>query len=232
MSDQRQRLLVILGLIVLGLACLPIDLAMSRWFLQGGLPGEIRSIFHRGEVFGHGYGVLAVVITIYLVNPQRRRQVGVAAASFAVAGLTANVLKIQFWRVRPYAGVSIPEVRDTFVGSFWTGSSRDLVEFSNNALRSFPSGHTAGAVAFAYALGRMYPQGRGWFMLLAALCAGNRVDGGAHFLSDVFWGAAVGMLASTWVTDRMWSRVELRPDSSQPPTLQDVETCTNDRRAA
>jgi membrane-associated phospholipid phosphatase len=50
------------------------------------------------------------------------------------------------------------------------------------------------AVAAAIVLGKTYPQARIWFGTLAFLVAMNRVDGRAHFASDVCWGAAIGYL--------------------------------------
>lgn len=217
------RWLVIGAFLAVGMACVPFDVTLSHWFLAGGLPGEIRALFHRGEVFGHGYGVLAIALTIYLICPAQRRQLGVTVGAFVIAGLLANLIKIQFWRIRPYAYDELHLTSDTFVGSIWWGATSNLSQFSRNALRSFPSGHTAGAVAFAYALGRMYPPARGWFFVLALLCAGNRVDGGAHYLSDCCWGAALGLTVSTFWTDRMWrrlfreSQLELAPREHAEP---------------
>jgi membrane-associated phospholipid phosphatase len=198
-----------LGLIVLwilaGCFCLPIDVALSRWFLADGLPGEIRALFHRGEVFGHGYGVLFIAVTIYLLDPGRRRLLAIVVVSFVAAGLTADLLKLQIWRARPYALQELGLGGRSLVGTLWTHLDQ-WREMGRNAFHSFPSGHTAGAVAFAYGLGRMYPAARRWFYVLATLCALNRVDGGAHFASDVCWGVALGYLTALLVTEPLWRR--------------------------
>ena len=54
MSESLRGACTILGLMVVGVACLPIDLPLSRWLLADVLSGDIRAIFHRVEVFGHG----------------------------------------------------------------------------------------------------------------------------------------------------------------------------------
>ena len=60
--------------------------------------------------------------------------------------------------------------------------------------RAFPSAHAASAVGLAVALSRFYPQGRPLFVGLAVLACLQRMTSGAHFLSDVLAGAAIGYL--------------------------------------
>ena len=60
------------------------------------------------------------------------------------------------------------------------------------ASRSFPSGHTASAVAFASAVGRVLPAAGVPIRCVAALVAYSRVHTGVHFPGDVFGGALIG----------------------------------------
>ena len=64
---------------------------------------------------------------------------------------------------------------------------------------SFPSGHTAGAVAVARAVGRDYPPLAVPAMLLAAGIAIAQVLRGKHYVSDVIAGAAIGLAADAVV---------------------------------
>lgn len=61
--------------------------------------------------------------------------------------------------------------------------------------QSFPSGHTAGSVAVARALGRAYPQARTAAYAGAAAVALVQIPRGAHYPADVVGGAVVGVLA-------------------------------------
>jgi membrane-associated phospholipid phosphatase len=58
--------------------------------------------------------------------------------------------------------------------------------------RSFPSGHTAAAVAFARGVGRELPQAETPLEALAALVGYSRVHTGVHYPGDVVAGALLG----------------------------------------
>jgi membrane-associated phospholipid phosphatase len=58
--------------------------------------------------------------------------------------------------------------------------------------RSFPSGHTAAAVAFAIGAGRELPHARLPLEALAALVGYSRVHTGVHYPGDVLAGALLG----------------------------------------
>ncbi|MGW0842818.1 phosphatase PAP2 family protein [Streptomyces sp. NPDC002787] len=64
---------------------------------------------------------------------------------------------------------------------------------------SFPSGHTAAAVAFTAAVAPSWPLAGALCTVPAAMVAVERVQSGAHYPSDVASGAVIG-LASAWLT--------------------------------
>lgn len=75
---------------------------------------------------------------------------------------------------------------------------------------SFPSGHTADAVAAARAIGRVAPQA-GLPMLAAAAVVGLvQVPRGKHYLADVLAGAVVGLVAEAAV-DALFGAARLPP---------------------
>lgn len=66
---------------------------------------------------------------------------------------------------------------------------------------SFPSGHTAGAVAVGRALSREYPQASGVAAATAAAVGVIQLPRGNHFASDVVAGALVGLVSEA-IVDR------------------------------
>jgi membrane-associated phospholipid phosphatase len=62
------------------------------------------------------------------------------------------------------------------------------------ASRSFPSGHTAAAVAFAEGVGGVLPSAGIPLRLLAALVAYSRIHTGVHYPGDVLAGALLGAM--------------------------------------
>lgn len=193
--------------ILLGIVCLPFEQPLARWLMDGGLSGDIRAVFHRVESFGHTYGLICIAVTIYLLDPSRRRQLPRIVATFATAGLVADVIKLSVWRIRPRSFAEMSFGESTFAGSIFSPSRIDWSIVSDSAYHSLPSAHTACAVALAIELGRLYPSGRRWFLVLAALCGMNRIDGGAHYASDVCWGAALGYVVVTSMAHIDWYRV-------------------------
>lgn len=68
---------------------------------------------------------------------------------------------------------------------------------------SFPSGHTAGAVAVARAFTREYPAARVTAGVAATLVALIQLPRGRHFASDVVAGAAIGLVSEAMVDAAM-----------------------------
>lgn len=65
---------------------------------------------------------------------------------------------------------------------------------------SFPSGHTAGAVAVACAVGRAYPGSVPVPQALAALAGVAQVIRSKHFISDVLAGSVIGFVAEQLIS--------------------------------
>ena len=108
-----------------------------------------------------------------------RRAAGNGLASVAVTATIVNVLiKPLVLRRRPdRAGARVPAAR--------------MVDMPRS--RSFPSGHTAAAFAFATGAGRVLPWTGMPLVALAALVGYSRVHTGVHFPVDVIAGAVCGV---------------------------------------
>ena len=149
----------------------------------------MRRPLQSAEPFGEVAGVLLILVSIYLLDPCRRLKLPRILAAALAAGLVADFAKLFVSRVRPYKlnfKLGTPDCWDTFTGWLPMGIGRSYSQ-------SFPSAHTATAVAFAIVLAALYPRGRWFFPSVAFLVALQRVETGAHYVSDVLFGAAIGV---------------------------------------
>jgi membrane-associated phospholipid phosphatase len=211
----HERRDVPLALFALGLLSLTIDLPAAAYFQEGGR-GLIKQLLECAEFFGHAMGVLFILVGIAVLDPGRRPMLPrIAACSFG-AGLVADLVKMTIARTRPHRfDLSTTDVLATFDRWFpvWTSGHGD---------RSFPSAHTATAFGLAIVLAAYLPRGRAMFLVLAALCGMQRIECGAHYVSDVCCGAAVGWL---WASFCLWrpglgetfDRVETSLAPAAPP---------------
>lgn len=185
-------------LVVAGALALTVDLPVSRFLHAGRLPGLVDQLVECGEVFGHAIGVLFILVTVAVLDPRRRPVLARIAACSWGAGLVADLVKMGIARTRPHRfDLSTTDVLATFDRwlPLWTSGHGD---------RSFPSAHTATAFGLAIGLAAILPRGRKLFLVFASLCALQRVQSGAHYLSDVCVGAAVGWTWAACCLDGTW----------------------------
>jgi undecaprenyl-diphosphatase len=120
-----------------------------------------------------------------------RRAAALGVAAIGVASATANLLgKRLVRRPRPHRAVDSP-----FPGR----------HVPMPASASFPSGHTASAVAFAAAVGPALPVATVPLGLLAVAVGYSRVHTGVHYPGDVVVGALLGSVLAQ-VTTHMLDR--------------------------
>ena len=124
--------------------------------------------------------IIAIGLAADLASRRRFPLAAVLAAiSYLVATLLANILKAATDRPRP--SVADPAIHPLIAVP---GSS------------SLPSGHAAGAFAAALAVGLVHPRLRWPLLLLAGLIALSRVWLGVHYLTDVIAGSALGCVVA------------------------------------
>lgn len=164
----------------------PAALAIQHWKEHPTVRAYL-GYFDMFEPFGHGWGLLIVLIAIHQLDPSRRWAIPRVLGSALAAGGLADLLKMLVVRHRPH---SLPA---DFSGSVWDTFGHWLPMLSHfSGGQSFPSAHTAMACGLAAGLIWLYPQGRFFFTAWAVLVGCQRIVSGAHFPSDVLLGAAAG----------------------------------------
>lgn len=138
--------------------------------------------------FGSVYLVIPALILIFYqyyhqkIRGKEKISKEFLFVSFAVSisWLVTKIIKVTFARYRP----------DLFLVDNLYGFSYFSFEFLKN---SFPSGHTTVAFAMMFALSYIFPKYRLCLFLFAALIGISRIVLGVHFLSDVIFGAFIGV---------------------------------------
>jgi membrane-associated phospholipid phosphatase len=144
--------------------------------------GKASEIADQPPLIAISAGVLALGV---VMRQRSLARAGVRMlASHLVATGIKTVLKNRVDRTRPAQAIARgkPRVKRGH-------GAEDTTE------NSFPSGHTAGAVAVAEAVAREAPSGGLPVRLLAASIGSVQLPRGAHYGSDVIAGAAIGWIA-------------------------------------
>jgi membrane-associated phospholipid phosphatase len=138
----------------------------------------------------------ALVLAGGLITGQRHvaETGGRLFASVALATAIKIIVKRVVVRTRPHV------LADG--GQYETG----LMGATDGPHSSFPSGHTADAVAAARAITRVYPQTKLPAYAAAAAVGVIQIPRCAHYPSDVTAGALVGVAAEALV-DQVWARL-------------------------
>ncbi|MGA2033551.1 MAG: phosphatase PAP2 family protein [Thermoguttaceae bacterium] len=183
LTESRLRLLY-LGFLLSAAAALSIDCSLSQWCVARKCPSFLHGVLEPFAAFGDAAGTFVVLFAIHRLDPSRRRRLWWVLACVLLSALAANGAKTLLARTRP-------QNFDFHYGVCTTFGRWLPVK---NVSQSLPSGHTATAAGLALALMALYPRGRRLFLLLAVLVACQRIESGAHFLSDVLSGAGVSCL--------------------------------------
>lgn len=173
----------------LSVAALAIDVPLASWVRGGHAPDLIQKLCGLAEVFGHGLGVVLIVLFIAVLDPWHRYGIPRIMAASLGAGLAANVIKLLVARTRPaHCDFAVADRGIETFGSWFPLAGNESWQ------QSFPSSHMATAAGLAIVLAAFYPRGRWLFPAFAALAGFQRVLHQSHFASDVFLGAAVGCI--------------------------------------
>ncbi|MGI9474852.1 MAG: phosphatase PAP2 family protein [Rubripirellula sp.] len=169
-----------------------IDVPIARWFSHDPLPREVGDALDFSLVYAHGSGIFLILVGVILLAPKCRWCVPRLATLAMGGGAVATLAKMFVLRPRPNTlNLDAATYDYAWIWSFdWTLSQ--IANFDAST-RAYPSAYLATATALTVGLWVVLPRGR-W--LFVALCAGTmlqRLYCGAHFLSDLFGSAAVGL---------------------------------------
>jgi membrane-associated phospholipid phosphatase len=185
-----------IGVFLLAIApfCFAIDLTVAECARANLFPRWLVKAANLSEFFAHGFGIIVIAILIATLDPRRIHALYVGCTAL-LAGLSGDLMKLVIFRIRP---------RDfDFAGNVWTTFHEWLPVLSLHPAKlsgSFPSSHAATAAGLAFALTTLYPSGKTVFALLTGFACLQRVFAGAHFPSDVAFGAGLGWCAAWFFT--------------------------------
>lgn len=191
-----------------------VDIPVSQT-LRTRLPGDLRRVVTWSELFAHGLGVGLIALLVVVLDPLRRAELPRVVGTAWGAGIVADVLKLLVARFRPNH-LSPERITESFAG--WLPVVYPVAGYRrlDHAVQSFPSAHTAVATGLALSLAVVYPRGRWMFALFAGLAACQRIESGAHYLSDTLAGAAVGCVVAAGL------RARLPPSSKVGAAISDA----------
>lgn len=179
---------------IVGLVSLWVDLEISNFATSIKIPGDLRKAIHLSEAFAHFSGVVVILGALLLIDLNHRALLWRVCQFVTLSGVLANAAKYIIPRFRPHSLESAPFPIETSWDTWGVPWSESWFDGS---LRSFPSGHSATAVALAIGLSYVYPRGSWVFILLATMACLQRLVSGAHFLSDIAAGVCIAFL--TWL---------------------------------
>jgi membrane-associated phospholipid phosphatase len=173
---------LVIGLCVACVVLMIIERLGVPTTLELSFRGDIKRESQWLAQYGQAVCTAAAAALVWQLDPsdQHRRQVMVATIVVGVscASVSAFVIKRLLGRARPKR-----ENAGKFLG---------FTMKHDNARESFPSSHSACAVALTVCLTRFYPEAAITFWTLAFVTAGLRYIMDAHWPSDVIGGIALG----------------------------------------
>lgn len=218
----------------------PYDGAISRWAVslirERRLGGDVVRELEALQQYGQGAVTILVVWSIWLLQPALRRRLLDWVFAIVLASLIGYPAKMLIGRPRPKFGDPehflgpfgvYPVSEETGLRHAWeigSGISSDLW--------SMPSSHTLFAVVMSSMLWVWYPRLRPVAVTMVVLVGVSRILFGAHYLTDVLVGGAMGALIAVPAArhhlgvryvDWVWGRLVDRDATPALPGLVESE---------
>ncbi|MEO6847545.1 MAG: phosphatase PAP2 family protein [Chthoniobacterales bacterium] len=144
-------------------------------------------------------GAVGFLITWKLKKREWMKIIAAAMIASTLAGIIANTSRLTTGRPRPRETATL--------GTQWYGPYHDgKLLIGNPSYNSFPSGHTATAIAFAAVFLFARPLFGIFLMIPALLIASSRMFLGAHHLSDVITSTVLALFIAWFV----WQFIQKR----------------------
>jgi undecaprenyl-diphosphatase len=172
--------LVLVLLLAAAAGCMVVERFGWRTTLRLPFKGDIKRESRFLAQYGQMVCTAIVAVVVWQLDPDRSRKGRIVPTVVAVvlASMAAFLLKRLFRRVRP----GHPQAGRFLGPSFGHANYQE----------SFPSSHSACAIAMSAGLAWMYPPAAVTFWTLAGICAVLRYLMDAHWPSDIFGGLALG----------------------------------------
>jgi membrane-associated phospholipid phosphatase len=173
---------VVLGILLAACAIsMLIERSGVRTVLALDFKGDVKRETRWLAQYGQGACTLVVAALVWQIDSRGvPRALAILAGVFGTS-IAAMIAKRLLSRVRPGR-----EDAGRFLGPHWSHA---------NFRESFPSSHSACAIALSVILAGFYPAGTMVFWVLAIVCAALRYVMDAHWPSDVLGGVALGYAA-------------------------------------
>ena len=216
------------ALALLAIVSFKLDELGSMVFQVVDLPGDVDQELRSLQQFGQfGSLVLLAIVVLRLDRPPIRRTLLDLGLAVLVGSLLCNGLKTLLGRARPAFGTP-----DEF-HPLWASTETTM---SWSQLASMPSSHTMAAAVMATWIAIVLPRLRWLGFALVAVVGVARIRFGHHWPSDVFVGAAIGILIGsvtigrllgTRLLDVLWRTLV---DRSASPAAPEVADAVRERR--
>jgi len=200
-ASKRLMVMVIVALTAI-LSVLVIEDTQIRYMVRGIRAHPWLEIMQWISFTGKGIFMFLILFLVFIFGLLKQRDQERKASRYGIYALTLSGVLIQTFK--HVIGRPRPRIVDT--GGFHFGPSLA------SGYDSFPSGHAGSSFAVAYILSRFYPEGKVYFYGFAALVAFSRIYIDAHFASDIFFGAGLGIITgkAVFLLDEAINEKEIR----------------------
>lgn len=187
--------------------------------------GDIGRTVNLCEAYGVFSMIVIFLIGLAILIPATRSEIPRIVVAMLLASGVTHILKLLIARERPHhflahlasldadaAETTGNAIATAVHTSPWHGLLRFDLGLLNSVYSSFPSGHTTLAAVLTAMLWSLFPQtaSRLYFAALLLLLGFQRVASQAHYPSDIFFGAVIGITVASLRHTPLWERVETR----------------------